>query len=1037
MTGALIVNSLTRATRVRRNSLLAAVLLAMASLLSIRAFAQTPAAAPAAAPVVEEIVVTGSRIASPNAQSPSPIQVVDSKEIELTGKRDVSDILYQLPQNFNNSIGQDFSSRTSGLTTAGGLTTVDLRGLGPNRTLVLVNGRRLGQGDANTAIASPAPDLDQIPVALIERVEVVTGGASAVYGSDAIAGVVNFILKKDFEGLQVGYQVGENVHRNHNSYAQSLVTQFGGTPLTGTSYDGRNRDVDIIAGTNFADGRGNITAYFSYLQQDGVPSAARDFGGCELFNNDPNGAICGGSSNSNYFRLGAPVTGLPFTAYNVSGTAFVPPGSAATNPPNSFNSQQYIYMERGDQRYTAGFLAHETLNDFVQPYLELGYMNDKTHQQVAPSALFRDSNVLTSDNNYLVNCSNPLLSTQERNLICTPAQIAADTANPGSASADLRIGRRNVEGAGRISDFEHQNYRAVFGAKGDLGNVWHYDAYGQYYYSTLFNANSNFLNFQSITNALQVTSGPNGPVCVSGGSCVPYNIFNTTGNGGLVQSVTQGVTQAALDYLYVSGTAYGTVTERTAHVDITGELGKYGVQLPTANQGIAVNVGYEHRNDNVNFNPDSGEKSGLLSGFGGASVPIDNTIAVDEEFIELRAPLVQDKPGVQDLLFDTGFRRSDYTQSGIANTRKFELQYAPIRDVRFRGTWQRAIRAPSIIELFNPQLVGQITFGPDPCAPPATASLASCLHTVSASQAAAFTAAYNAGSIPQGTASQLSQLLGGNPNLVPETSDSYTAGFNLTPTFLPSFTGSIDYYHINLKNSITSLPPTTIMSNCLATGDPAFCSQLVRSPTTFGLTGASPASGGYIVQTNVNIGAAQVSGIDVQGNYKVPLAGQRWGALRFTLNGAWLQSTTSTPFPGGHTYDCVGLFGLTCQTVNPHWRHNLRTSWDTPWKVEVSANWRFIGSVGEDNNSGDPALLNPAFGGAPVIFGARIPSYSYIDLSAAWNWKSVQVRGGIANLFDKDPPLETSELIAGGAANTSETYDTLGRVVFLSVTANF
>jgi outer membrane receptor protein involved in Fe transport len=1030
-----ITVEVTRHTRSERAITRLGTLL-LAGVWSLAVWAQTPP--PEAPPPVEEIVITGSRIATPNATSTSPIQVVTDKEIQLTGKTDVSDILYQLPQNFNNSIGQDFSSRTSGLSGPGGLTTADLRGLGPNRTLVLVDGRRLGQGDANTLIASPAPDLDQIPAALIERVDVVTGGASAVYGSDAIAGVVNFIMKKNFEGLQTNLQIGENWHENHNKYVQGLVSDFGGTPLTGSSHDGRNRDVNIIAGTNFADGSGNVTAYFGYLESDGVPSSARDFGGCELFANQnaPTGTVvdstvCGGSSNSNYFRVNPPrAAGIAGTTYSVSGTSFVPRGSIATAPPASFNSQQYIYMARGDQRYTAGFMAHESLNDYVQPYMELMYMNDKTHQQIAPSALFRDNNPYTPDGGYLVNCSNPLLSAQEAAAICTPAQIAADKAVPGSASVDLRIGRRNVEGAGRASDYEHQNYRAVFGAKGKLDGAWNYDLYGQYYYSSLFNANTGFLNFVAIGNALQVTTGPNGPVCISGGSCVPYNIFKDG-----------GVTQDALNYLYLSGTAYGTVTERTAHADMTGELGKYGIKLPTATEGIAVNVGYEHRNDYVSFAPDSGELSGNLAGFGGAAVPIHNGISVDEEFIELRAPLVQEKSGVRDLMFDTGFRRSDYTSAGVTNTHKFELQYAPLRDLRFRGSLQRAIRAPSIIELYNPQLVGQITFGPDPCAPtpgpgntvvPATASLAQC--QVQGVTAAQYGNGGTTNTVPQGTASQLSQLQGGNPKLTPEAGDSYTVGFNFSPTALPSLTGSIDYYRIKLDKEVGPVSAGIIMNNCLATSDPAYCSLLVRSPVTGGLTGATPQSGGYIVQTNVNIGAAKASGIDLQTSYKLALP--HWGTLRFTLNGAYLQAATTTPIPGAHTYDCAGLFGISCQTVNPHWRHNLRTSWETPSGVEASLNWRYIGSVGNDQNSSDPTLNN-SLGFGTWIYAARIPAYSYLDLALTYQWKGMQIRGGINNLLDKDPPILPSEIIAGGAANTSETYDTLGRQLFVAVAAKF
>src|SRR5712664_2825863 len=255
---------------------------------SIPIFAQQ-APATSAEPL-QEIIVTGSRIAAPNEVSSSPIAVLSSKYIETSGKTDISDLILQLPQIFNNSLGQDLGNTTSGLTTAGGIATADLRGLGPNRTLVLVDGRRLGQGSPYTAIQSPAPDLDQIPAGLVDRVEVVTGGASAAYGSDAIAGVVNFIMKKNFEGFQVDGQLGENWHENHDTIVQNLVRQFGYAPPTGMAKDGRNRNFDMLMGTNFADGKGNVTVFLSYRHADAVASSQRDFGACQLFpTTDANG----------------------------------------------------------------------------------------------------------------------------------------------------------------------------------------------------------------------------------------------------------------------------------------------------------------------------------------------------------------------------------------------------------------------------------------------------------------------------------------------------------------------------------------------------------------------------------------------------------------------------------------------------------------------------------------------------------------------------------------------------------------------------
>jgi outer membrane receptor protein involved in Fe transport len=978
------------------------------------------------------VIVTGSRIAAPNLESTSPIQVVSEADIRITGKSDISDIINQLPQNFNNDLGQDLGNRTSGLSTAGGVATADLRGLGPNRTLVLVNGRRLGQGSPYTFIQSPAPDLDQIPTALVERVEVVTGGASAVYGSDAIAGVINFILKKDFEGLQIDVQLGQNWHNNHSTYVQGLVSNFGEAPLTGSSIDGRNQAYNLTVGTNFDDGRGNVTAWLGYLNAAPVTSGDRDFGGCQLGSNaNLDGAFCRGSTNSNWFT---PLTGPNAgTTYGVLGNSFIPWGSQATTPPAEFNSQKYIYMTRQDQRYTAGFMAHDDIQDYVKPYVEFSFMNDQTRQEVAPSALFTDSNPndLLSGN-YNVNCSNPLLSAQQQATICSPADIAADALAPGSVTSNVQIGRRNIEGGGRVSIYEHTNMRAVVGAAGDFAKAWTYDAYGQYYYTTFYNTNNRYLNFSSIDRSLLVTGTAANPVCISGAPCVPYNIFRDG-----------AVTPAQLSYLYLDGTGYGTTTLRTLHADVTGQLGEYGITIPWAADGLAVNLGYEQRVENVSFAPDSGELSGQLSGFGSAAVAIDNDVSVDEWFVELRAPIVQDKPGVKELMFDAGFRTSDYSTAGIVNTHKFEVQYAPIDGLRFRGSYQKAIRAASIVELYNPQLVGLIQFGNDPCAPSldtnnnqvaATRSLADCMRTgVTPAQ---YGNGLSTNTIPQGVLGQLSQLQGGNPELQPEQADSYTVGITITPSILPNFTGSIDYYDIKLEGLVGTVGADIIMSNCLDTGSPTYCSQIVRSPNTGGLVGNSIASGGYIVQTNVNIGAAEVSGIDVQAAYKLMMM-EGWGSLVLSLNGAYLLETKTTPIPGAHTYDCAGLYGSTCQTVNPVWHHILRTTWQMPWDASLSLTWRYLSGVKLDNNDSDPTLNFAKFG-KYNYFNAQIPSYGYLDIAGSWNiTKGFEVRGGINNVLDKDPPLATYEITSGGAANTYSTYDALGRQMFIAFTAKF
>jgi outer membrane receptor protein involved in Fe transport len=982
----------------------------------------------------EVITVTGSRIPAPNLESTSPIQVVSSQDIQLGGRTDMSDVLNQLPQVVNNSLGQGLGNRTSGLTTPGGVATVELRGIGPQRTLVLVNGRRLGIGSPYTAIQSPASDIDQIPTYLLDRVEVVTGGASAVYGSDAIAGVVNFILKDDFEGFQVDYHVGQNFYENDSSLARGLVNDFGGTPPSGTSSDGRTQTINVVAGTNFADGNGNVTGYFGYRQMDPVASGDRDFGACQMALADAHTASCIGSGNSNRFAV------LGSTSqFAVVGNEFLPWDGSANdrNPPGSFNSQRYIFMQREDERYYAGFTAHVELNEMFTPYAEFGFMNDRTHQEIAPSGLFENSNPTVAGGGYVVNCSNPFLSAQQQATIgCSPAQVAADAAaiaagGDPSEVRTLKIGRRNVEGGGRVQEYEHTNFRGAGGMRGRLGDAWSYDGYGQYYYVEFFNSNEKYMSFNNINNALLVTGTAADPQCVSGAPCVPYNIF-TEG----------GVTQEAINYLQVTGTGRGSTTLRTIHADLTGDLGAYGIRLPWANDGFGLNFGYEHRNEEIVFAPDAAELSGDLSGFGGASVALDESYSVDELFTEVRVPLIQDKRGVEDLSFNGGYRRSDYSSIGAVDTYKLELQYAPVEDLRFRGSFNHAIRAPSLVELFNPALVGKITFGTDPCAPTvvggtlvaAVASLQQCMNTgVTAAQ---YGNGGTTNSIPQGTANQLSQLQGGNVDLDAEEGDSYTLGVTFTPFFIQNFSGSIDYYHIKMEGLVGVFPANVILNNCLNTGDRIFCSQIVREFTTGSLDGASVAGGGYFIQTNQNIAEAVTDGVDLQLNYRLPLS-ERWGSLAFGLTGSYLLSAETTSAPGVTPYDCVGLFGAICQTVNPRWRHLLRSSWETPWNWTLSLNWRYFGKVALDQNENN-ATLQFATIGEFNFFNAEIPAYHWVDLAGTWDiTDSIQLRAGVNNVLDKNPPIVTSEFTSGGAANTYEIYDAMGRQAFASVTMKF
>lgn len=972
---------------------------------------------------VEAVVITGSRIRQPNLTSVSPIQAVSAAEIAQGGRPVTSEVINQLPQAFQNATN-GLSSTSNPLSGPGGVATVDLRGLGQTRTLVLVDGRRLGIGDPNTGNSNPSPDINQIPSQLVERIDVVTGGASAVYGSDAIAGVVNFIMKRDFEGVQLNAQFGVYQHKQQNDVLPPLYRPDIVRP-SDKVWDGKSRDFSVIMGANTPDDRGNVTAFLTYHDQDPVVQSARDYSACQLAITAAGVKSCAGSASSNLFRQTGTITN-----YSVLGNNFVVNGSTQTNPPALFNSNAYSYLLQKDTRFTGGFFANYKVNDHAELYADFNYMNDRANVQIAPSGLFVGAGASPTAG-YAVNCDNPFLSAQQRGVIgCT----AALTASGGTV--DLTIGRRNIEGGGRVQFYEHQNYRAVFGTRGAIAGSWKYDLYGSYYYTTAFQSSSNYVSIAKIQQALLVRQTASGPACtVTTGGCVPYNIFQDG-----------GVTPAALSFLDIQGTNRGSTTERIVEGTITGDLGDYGIKSPFANDGVGVAFGFHHRRDHLDFTPDSALRSGDLSGAGGASTIIDNSIRVAEGFLETRVPLVEGKNLVRELSAEGGFRYSDYSTGITAKTYKAGLNYAPTDDVRFRGSYQSAIRAPNILELYTPTSVTNTsTVGVDPCAPTvspagvvvaATASLAQCIRTgVTAAQ---YGNGGTTNTIGQCISNQCAVLNGGNVQLQPEKAKTFSVGFTLTPSFVPGLNASIDYYRIKLTDKISNVPLATSLNQCLSTGNPLYCANIRRAPATGVIYGTQLASAGYIVGTNANLASSVSSGVDGQIGYRLPL--EDWGlgaigGISLNLNGAYLIKSTTSPLPGEPAYDCAGLFGPTCQGLMPKWRHTLRATWTTPWNVSASLAWRYVGEAKFERDTLEPSGLGR---GTNDAYNHLLPDRSYVDLSARWAvTEKVAFTAGMNNVFDKDPPLINSAYVGTGLPNTYPTYDLLGRKLFVSLQAAF
>jgi iron complex outermembrane receptor protein len=992
-------------------------LLASTFICSVALLGLTATQASAQDSEIGEIVVTGSRIPQPNLTSISPIQTVGAQEVTLGGRPQTIDILNQLPQVTQNP-GVDLGPTSDPLSGPGGVSTVNLRGLGPTRTLVLVDGRRLGVGDPNTGNPNPAPDINQIPSQLIERIEVLTGGASAVYGSDAIGGVINFIMKKNFEGVQLDAQYGVYQHNQNNDRAQDILTA-NGFRIPGDRWDGKSADYSLLMGVNAPDGRGNVTGFFTYSKQKPVRQGARDYSACQLLAS----ASCGGSSNSNilYLASGAQLDlngdGIPESdEASVLGNQFVPYGAAGISPPALFNSNPFMYLIQDNTRYTAGFFGNYELNDKVELYSSFNFMSSQSNVNIAPSALFQGSGV-TDSGGFLVNCNNPFLSGQQATAIgCTPGAIASGD------TVDLYFGRRNVEGGPRNSFYDHTNYRFVFGGRGEISNAWSYDVYGSYYRTNLSTRVENYLSLQSIQDALLVGGTRANPVCLSGAAgCVPYNLFN---QGGVSVADAQSLT--------ILGTTAGSTTQRIVEATITGQLGEYGIKSPWANDGVGVAFGVTQRRDHLEFSPDAASESGDLSGAGGASVRIDNSLRAAEAYAEARVPLLSDMPFARELVLEGGYRYSDYSTGIQAKTWKLGAQWEPVQDIRFRGSYNKAIRAPNILELYTPVSVTNTSDVPeDPCARNADvqATAAQCANTgVTAGQYL---------NIPQCPAEQCAVLTGGNTNLTPEVAKTFTVGFTTRPSFLPGFTASVDYYRIKIGNIIGTIPLDVILTRCLETGDQFFCGQVVRNPSNGILFGTTSTGGGYINGQTTNVAESVNEGWDFQAGYSLPL--DNWGmegigGISFNFNGSLLTNQDNVSLPGDEPYNCSGFYGPTCATVQPEWRHTARVNWTVPGAdATLSVAWRYWGSTKYENSSEDDALTGPA-----NPFVNKISAVSYFDVSGLWNLNDkFSLRAGVNNVFDKDPPLIPAAVVGGGLPNTYPMYDLLGRRLFVGLTANF
>lgn len=983
---------------------------------------------------VEKVVVTGSRIPQKGLTSVSPVSTITNTESKLQGANSAETLLNNLPQVIANQ-GSEVSNGSSGTS------TLDLRGLGPQRTLVLMNGKRLQPAN----ILAPTADLNSIPLAMLERVEVLTGGASAVYGADAVAGVVNFITRKNFEGVEFGGQYSFYDHDNEFAKMRTLVANAGFKNADEHVSDGRTVSLWGILGANMADGRGNVTAYIQYRNAEKLLQDQRDASACSL-NGFGTTHACGGSSNRPTGRF--TVVGGSGTQYTVN-TAVPGTMRPAAGAADAFNFAPQNYLQRPDDRYLLGAQATYSLADDLELYSEMSYMNDRTVAQIAASGFFAGSG--PQNGSYLLNCNNPFLQTAGVESGTNLRPINALCNDPGdpqgtTGTVTVNIGRRFVENPlGRQDDFESSSYRLVGGIRGQIED-WDYDIFAQYGTTSTPRAYLNDVSRTRSQRSILVVLDPrplsptfNQPICQSvldgtDISCVPGNIFNT---GAL--------TIPAFTYMGSTGIQKTVTEEQVVSASMNGEL---GVTSPWANDSVAAAFGGEYRFSALKHTSDDVFQAGDLLGQGGAVPNVEGHYDVWEAFGEIQVPLVQDAPFAKALEINAGYRISDYDNAGITHTYKYGGSWMPTEDIRVRGSFQRAVRAPNVLELFTPLAQGLFA-GADPCSltsssGPAFYNAAQCAFTgLNAAQYALFTAS----PAFQCPAAQCSGTFGGNPNLKPETADTKSFGVVLTPSFLKGFNATVDYYDIQISDAIRVINQPVALGNCATTGNPFACSLIHRTAGTGSLSNSTTLGAGVDSVTR-NSGTQTSTGVDVEVNYRfdldmVGLDGS--GALALGLVGSYLDSFETNYGPGFKTFDCKASFGVICGNPAPEWKHRLRATWQTPWELDLSFAWRHIGEAFLDINKGnDPSFRLLCNGSCGSAIDNRIKTFDYLDVSFNWSVSDhISFQGGINNVLDRDPPVFDSNVFGVssppfGNGNTFPViYDSLGREVFVTMTTRF
>ena len=979
-----------------KSSLLAGTAL-ISAFAATPAFAQEQAQAQSAPEAESTIVVTGSRIQRADLTSSSPVAVIQAEEFELSGAVNVEQVINTLPQVLPGLTG--FSNNPGN-----GAVTLNLRNLGATRTLVLVNGRRWMFYDTNQIV-----DLNTIPQFLISSVDVVTGGASAVYGSDAVAGVVNFRLR-DIEGIELG--------------ATHSITERG---------DGARYSANLAIGSSFADDRGNVTLFTNYTRRQSVFQGARAFSRSAA----GDGCIVPGSSRPRT-EIGTPFpSGIAVSTCAARGgeVGFVPGGSATgpigtigigtstfifnetgggtrafQDPGDLYNFAPVNYLQLPQERYLMGAYGSYEINDSVEVYSELSFVNNRVAQELAPTP----TGVTAS-----LQIASPFFNAQTRTLLTQQDLAEANVATRGDGFATTNISYRFVSAGPRNQEATRQAFRILGGVRGSITDNLDYDAYYSYARTSNTQIQRGNVSRSRYIAALQTNFSGTGALQCSDAAaraagCLPLNVFGL----GLTDPV-------AVRYVGVNSTNLDQSELLNAVGALSGTLGNFGMGA----KDIGFAVGAEYRKMRSRFIPDTFLSSGDVLGFN-AGQPTSGSYDVKEAFAELRVPVLRDN-FIYSLELNGAVRYSDYSLAEVGGSVTYTggIEFAPIRDVRFRAQYSRAVRAPNVQDLFGGRSTG-FPGATDPCSDRGAAATRT--DTLRALCIANGVPAANVFTRVVQPNAQIQADFGGNPNVGEETSDTYTAGVVFSPSVIPRLNITADYFNIKVKDTIGVLAGG--LNNALA-----LCFNTIQDLNNpicrvfagrRGATGAlGETSGGFNPQfSSANVGTLKTSGVDVQVDYNMPVGE---GRVSLFYLGTYLdkfRNITIASIPERETIG-EGTFGL------PKYRHTARLTY-SQGPVQTSLRWRFEGKTQDgriDNVFNGIQRIGTDIALLPKPF---LGSISYLDLSMGVDVnENLSFTAGVNNLLDKAPPILGS---AAEQANTLPSFfDVLGRDYFVSARLKF